>query len=172
MGTRLFGLDAQTLFDCVLLGFNMLILFTLLSYLLFNPLRDMIQSRKDRIEKEKSEAAKNARDALTLKNEYQVKVDNAEEDAQAILRDARQRAQKNEEQIVSEAKEEAAHIIAHAKTEAELEKQKAADDIRKEIISVATVMAGKFIAVSVDEATQERLLEETLREIGDSTWQS
>ena len=150
----------------------MLILFTLLSYLLFNPLRDMIQSRKDRIEKEKSEAAKHARDALTLKNEYQVKVDNAEEDAQAILRDARQRAQKNEEQIVSEAKEEAARIIAHAKTEAELEKQKAADDIKKEIISVATVMAGKFIAVSVDEATQERLLEETLREIGDSTWQS
>ena len=99
-------------------------------------------------------------------------VDNAEEDAQAILRDARQRAQKNEEQIVSEAKEEAARIIAHAKTEAELEKQKAADDIKKEIISVATVMAGKFIAVSVDEATQERLLEETLREIGDSTWQS
>lgn len=88
------------------------------------------------------------------------------------MSEARRKALKSEERIVNEAKEEAARIIAHAKKEAELEKQKAADDIKKEIISVATLMAGKVVAVSVDEKTQDTLIEETLKEIGEETWLS
>ena len=33
-------------------------------------------------------------------------------------------------------------------------------------------MAGKVVAVSVDEKTQDTLIEETLKEIGEKTWLS
>jgi F-type H+-transporting ATPase subunit b len=33
-------------------------------------------------------------------------------------------------------------------------------------------MAGKIVATSIDEATQERLLDETLKEMGENTWLS
>ena len=69
-------------------------------------------------------------------------------------------------------KEEAARIISRANSEVELEKKKAADDMKKEIIAVATIMANKVVAASIDAKTQEALLEETLREIGDNTWLS
>ena len=39
---RLFTLDAQFLFDAVVLGLSMLLLFTILSDLLFNPVRSML----------------------------------------------------------------------------------------------------------------------------------
>ena len=55
---------------------------------------------------------------------------------------------------------------------AELEKQKAADEVKKEIILVSTLMANKLVAASIDQKTQDSLIEETLREIGDDTWLS
>lgn len=171
-GERLFGLDAQTIFDCFILAFNMLILFVALSYFLLNPVKNMLKKRQDRIANDRETAIADKKTAEELKKQYEDKLKNIEKDAEAILSEARRKALKSEERIVNEAKEEAARIIAHAKTEAELEKKKAADDIKKEIISVATLMAGKVVAVSVDEKTQDTLIEETLGEIGEETWLS
>lgn len=171
-GERLFGLDAQTLFDCLVFAVNMFILFTVASYLMINPIKKILKGRQERIAKDREDAKSEKEAAENLKSEYEDKLKNIEKDAEAILSEARRKALKSEEKIVSDAKEEAARIIAHAKAEAELEKKKAADDIKKEIISVATLMAGKVVAVSVDSRTQDTLIEETLKEIGEETWLS
>ena len=54
--------------------------------------------------------------------------------------------------LVADAKQEAARIIARANTEAELEKQKAADEVKQQIIAVARLMASKVVAESISEA--------------------
>ena len=69
-------------------------------------------------------------------------------------------------------KEETARIVQRANKEAELEKGKVQDDIKKEMITVAREMAGKLVEVSIDDAKQVSLIDETLKEMGDSTWQS
>ncbi|MBQ3584268.1 MAG: F0F1 ATP synthase subunit B [Lachnospiraceae bacterium] len=171
-GERLFGLDPQTLFDAFIVAVNMFILFLFLSYFMINPIRALLKKRQDRILSDREQAENDRKDAEQLKLEYDAKIKNAEKDAEALLSEARKKALKREERIVEEAKEEAARIIAHAKTEAELERKKAADDIKKEIIAVATLMAGKVAAASVDEATQNALIEETLKEMGEETWLS
>ncbi|MDE7432191.1 MAG: F0F1 ATP synthase subunit B [Lachnospiraceae bacterium] len=171
-GERLFGLDAQTLFDAFIVAVNMLILFAFLSYFMFNPIRALLKKRQDRITGDREQAENDKAAAEKLKKEYDARIKDIEKDAELILSEARKKALKNEERIVDEAKEEAARIIAHAKTEAELEKKKAADNIKKEIIAVATLMAGKVAAASVDETTQNALVEETLKEIGEETWLS
>ena len=40
------------------------------------------------------------------------------------------------------------------------------------MITVAREMAGKLVEVSIDDAKQVSLIDETLKEMGDSTWQS
>ena len=74
--------------------------------------------------------------------------------------------------IVAKAKEEAARIIARANAEAELEKKKAADDVKKEMIQIASAMAGKVVAANIDTTVSDGLIDETLKEIGESTWLS
>ena len=88
------------------------------------------------------------------------------------MADARKRALANENRIVAAAKEEAAAIIERAREEAKLEKQKMADDVKKEIVAVAALMAGKVVASKVDVTIQDSLIDETLKEMGDSTWLS
>ncbi|MBQ1192600.1 MAG: F0F1 ATP synthase subunit B [Lachnospiraceae bacterium] len=171
-GTRIFGLDSQLIFDAVVLAINIFILFILLSYFLFNPVRDMLKKRQDKITEDRENAARDKADAKAFKEEYDEKLKGVNKEVEAILAAARKKALENEERIISEAKEEAARIIEHARNEAELEKRKAADDVKKEIIKVSTLMAGKVVAASIDEKKQEELINQTLGEIGDSTWLS
>ena len=62
--------------------------------------------------------------------------------------------------------------MERARVEAELEKQKAVDDVKKEMIAVASIMAGKVVAGAIDTTVQEGLIDETLKEMGESTWLS
>ena len=46
------------------------------------------------------------------------------------------------------------------------------DDIKKEMISIASLMAGKVVSASIDTTVQNQLIDETLKEMGDKTWLS
>ena len=169
---RVFGLDFQFLIDAGIMAIAMLVLFTLLSYLLFNPVRDFLKKRQEFIESNINDALKDKEEAQKLKSEYNNKLVNVEKEADEILSASRKKALKRENQIVDEAKEEAARIVQRANKEAELEKSKVKDEIKKEMITVAREMAGKLVEVSIDDAKQDSLIDETLKEMGDSTWQS
>ena len=56
--------------------------------------------------------------------------------------------------------------------EAELSKKRAMDEVKQEMITVASMMAAKVVAANIDATVQDTLVEETLKEMGDSTWQS
>ena len=118
------------------------------------------------------DAKNNQEEAHALKAEYESKLKDIDKEAESILADARKRALANENRIVAAAKEEAAAILDRAREEARLEKQKMADDVKKEIIAVAALMAGKVVGSNMDATIQESLIDETLKEIGDNTWLS
>ena len=110
--------------------------------------------------------------AQALKEEYEAKLRDVDKEAEAILAEARKKALANENKIVSQAKEEAARIIERAGVEAELEKNKAADEVKREMVVLASLMAGKVVNAAIDTTVQESLIEETLKEIGEGTWLS
>ena len=172
MEPRLFDLDMQLLSDAVLMIIAVFALFLIASHFLFNPVRNMMQGRQDRIKSELDTAAADMAQAKALKEEYETKLREINKEAEEILGEARKKALANENKIVSEAKEEAARIIERAGREIELEKKKALDDMKQEIISIASVMAGKVVAASINTTVQDALIDETLKEMGESTWQS
>jgi len=168
--SRLFDLDWQLVADAVLMIIAIFFLFLFMSYFLFNPVRKMLNGRKEKIQGELESAKKDMEEAESLKKEYDAKLKEIDKEAETILGEARKKALNNENQIIAQAKEEAARIVERARTEAALERQKMSDDIKREIISVASLMAGKAAAVSIDTAAQNRLIDETLKEIGEQTW--
>lgn len=170
--TRLFNLDWQLVADSVLTMIAVLFLFAALSYFLFDPVRKMLSGRTEKIKGELAQAADDMVQAKAMKQEYEDKLRDIQKEADGIMADARKRALISENQIVNNAKEEAARILERARTEAELEKQKAVDDVKKEMVAVASMMAGKVVAGAIDTTVQESLIDETLKEMGESTWLS
>ena len=169
---RLIGFDPQFLHDAVLTGINVFILFFALSYLLFNPVRDVLEKRRKKIADELEQAAADQTKAASLKEEYEAKLKDVNKEAESILEAARKKAKNREAEMVEEAKAEAARIIERAGREVELEKRKAVDDMKQEIVSIATLIAGKVVGSSMDVQIQDALVDETLKEMGESTWQS
>ena len=165
MAPRLFDLDLQLITDAALMIIAVFALFLIASKLLFDPVRDMMQKRQDKIKGELDSAAQDMED-------YESKIKNIDKEAEAILSEARKKALANENKMIAEAKEEAARIIERAQVEAQLEKKKAVDDVKREMIVVASLMAGKVVNSSIDTTIRDSLIDETLKEIGESTWLS
>lgn len=171
MDNRIFGLDLQLGADAVILALAVCFLFFVLSYLLFNPARELLKKRQEKIRQDMDTAEKNKKDALAMKAEYTVKIENADKDVDNILSEGRKKALARENEIVNEAKTEAARMIERAEKEIQLEKSKVKDEVKQEMIGIAGVMAGKIIATSIDAKAQEKLIDEALNEMGDKTWQ-
>lgn len=172
MEPRLFDLDFQLLADSVLTLVSVIILFFFLSYFLFNPAREFMRKRQEKIKTDLDEASRDKEEAAALKAEYEEKLKDVNREAESILAAARKKALDNEAGIVARAKEEAHAIVERAGTEAEQEKLRVKDDVKKEMISVAAAMAKKAIAGNMDVSVQDSLVDETLKEIGDGTWLS
>lgn len=172
MEPRLFDLDFQLLHDAVLMLIAVFVLFIAMSHFLFNPARAMLQKRKEKIKTELEEAAKSQKEATELRVGYEARLKNIDKEAQNIIDEARKKALANENRIVAEAKENAVKIIERANVEAELEKKKSVDEVKREMVSIASAMAGKVVAASIDTAVQDSLIDETLKEMGESTWLS
>ncbi|MCD8038090.1 MAG: F0F1 ATP synthase subunit B [Lachnospiraceae bacterium] len=170
--SRLFDLDLQLLADSVLMIIAMFFLFLVASHFLFNPVRKMLSDRQEKIKGELDEAARDQKSAAETRALYEEKLSQAGKEAEEILADARKRGIENEARIVAEAKAEAAGIVERARKEAELEKQKMADEVKREMVAVASVMAARIVQANIDTNAQHELIEKTLKEIGDSTWLS
>ena len=167
---KIFALDWQLIFDAVIVACAVFFLFFLLSYLVFNPARDLMQKRRDKIAADIAAAEKEKEDALAFKKEYDARLRDVDREADGILADAKRRAKDREEAIIAEAKEESARIMTRTKAEVELEKSKAKDEIKQEIVAVAGEMAGRFIKDKMDEQKQAALVDDVIREMGEATW--
>ena len=169
---RLINFDPQWISDVVITGINIFILFFAMSYLLFNPARDFLEKRRQKIAGDLETARSSKEIAVALKAEYEEKLKTIDKEAEAILDEARKQAKKQEAEILEEARNEANRIIERANREIDLEKKKALEDVKTEIVSIASLMAEKAVAASMDINIQDSLIEETLKEMGESTWQS
>lgn len=160
----------QTLVQVALHMLTVLILFYVLGRLLFKPVRNLLENRKTEIADEYKRIDEDTVAVASLKTEYEGKLKNINAEADQILTHARKRAIEREDEIVKEAKAEADRLMKRAHLEVEREKELTKDEVRREIIEVATVMASKFVAASIGDDLKNQLVEETLSGMGDSTW--
>ena len=172
LGDYIFGLDPQLILDSADYHSRyVLSCFCFCPIYLFNPARNLLQKAGGKL-KSRWKQLQRKRMTIQFKEEYDEKLKNVDKESEEILTETRKKALKKESDIIGEAREEAARVIDRANKEAELEKNKVRDEVKQEMIAVATAMAGKFIASSLDEGKQSQLIEDTLKEMGDETWLS
>ena len=168
---RIIGFDGQLIFDSIITGINVFILFFALSYFLFNPVQKVLKNRSDKIKNEIENAKSQEAQAIALKEEYQKKLADTRIEVENIMEDARKNAKKMGEDIVAEAKAEAQNIINRGNKEIEQEKAKAVDELKNQVIGISTLIASKIIKENVNAKSEDKLFEEALSEIGASSWQ-
>lgn len=154
-------------FTMIFAWINLLILYLFLKKLLFNPVKNMIDSRQKEIDDMYSEAEDAKASAKELKSEYEEKISHAEDESEEILRSAVRRAQLREEEILKEANEKADRVRERAEEQIELEKKRAINDVKDEVSDMALSIAAAVIERDVNGNDHEKLIDDFINNLGD-----
>ena len=146
---------------------NLLILYLFLRKLLFNPVKNMIDSRQKEIDDIYADAESSKENAMALKSEYEEKISHAKEESEEILKSAVRRAQLKEEEILREADAAAANKLRRAEEQVELEKKRAINEVKNEVSEMAIGIAAAVIERDVSADEHKGLIDDFIRDMGD-----
>ena len=130
-------------FTMIFAWINLVILYVFLKKLLFNPVKNMIDSRQKEIDDMYTEDEDSRTSANEMKAEYESKSAGAQEESEEILRNATRRAQLKEEEILKEADLNAARVLERAEEQIALEKKQAINEVKNEISDMAIGLLGE-----------------------------
>ena len=155
------GIDWQVLLAQLI---NFGILFGLLFFLLYKPMRRTFDARSNKI-KESMEQAEQIKEQMA-RTEEQVKeqLAAARREGQDILAQAAQMGDRLKEETRGEARQEAEVIVARARTEIERERDEAIDEVKRQFVDLAITAAEKVVNETLDREKHRRLIEEVLEQ--------
>lgn len=169
---RVIGFDAQLMWDVGIQLFNTFIIVIILYIFIHKPITAMLDKRKQGIAQNIDDAKAAKAEAIELKADYENRIAKINEEAAQILKDARAKALVREEEIIAKARKEAQLIKEKAAKDILLEQERVKDDMKTQMIDVSTLMASKFVALSIDEAKQNEIIDEIINGMGDVQWLS
>lgn len=146
---------------------NFIALFLVLKKFLFKPVMKLIADRQQEIDDMYAEADKAQKSAEALEAEYAQKLSAAAETSQRMVKEAVQRGQEREAEIVSQANAQADAIRQKAAADIAQEKKKALNDAKNEISGMAMAIAEKVVGRELNVQDQERLVDSFIDALGD-----
>ena len=146
---------------------NLLILFFLIKKFLYKPVQKMLASRQADLDKLYRAADEAKEKAEESKSYWKEKQDSADAEADAIMQKATDSAKWRSEKILDEAKDKAEGIIRQAETEAMLERKKATEGIKREIVTVSATLTEKLLSREINMEDHRSMIDSVIETIGD-----
>ncbi|WP_031585700.1 F0F1 ATP synthase subunit B [Selenomonas bovis] len=137
---------------------NFLILVAILRALCYKPVVRMIKAREDKIAESLAKADSDVAEAESLKKDYQTQLAEAREKAQAIVDKAEKVAASNRETSLQDTKREIEQMKKAAQAEIQRDRERAADQLKKEIVALSLLAAGKVVEKNMEASENEALV--------------
>ena len=146
---------------------NLLLLFLIIKKFLFKPVMTVLEKRKQEIDGQYAEANAAVDEANLSKKQWEEKLAAAEDEAEAIIQTAAENAKYRGDKLIEDAQKRAESIVRVAESEAELERKKATDSIKQEIVEVSGALAEKLLERELNREDHKAIIESFIEEIGD-----
>ena len=129
MEKNLISLTWDLLFQII----NTIILFVILSKILFKPVMQIIDEREKDIQENLALGERTKNEGLAFKKEYEEKISSAKSEGQEIIKQATLRAEQKSDEIISNAKLEANRIKDKTAKDVEQERVKVMNEVKDDI---------------------------------------
>ena len=146
---------------------NFVVLFGILYFLLYKPVKQFMDSRTEYYKNLDDEAKKNLESSETAKAEYQNKLDDIEDEIIAKKEKARKELEKASATHKKQAEAEASKIIADARKSAERERVKMLKEVQNEISDMVTDATEKLVVNASTSDAFDQFLEAAQRSEAD-----
>ena len=148
---------------------NLMIQLVIFKKLLLNPVKKVIAERKAKADSQIADAEKLRTEAEAMKAEYEQNLQNARAEANQIVARAQKTATARGEEIVGEARAQAAALKQKAEADIAQERKKAVNDLKNEIGGMAVEIAGKVVEREIKEADHQDLIDEFIKNVGEAS---
>lgn len=169
MGMQTLEIVSANLWEILISLANLLILFVLFKKFLYKPVQKVLDERQAQVNKIYDDAQQDKDAAAGMKQEYEERLDTAREEADTLVRNAVQTAQRKSDQIVSEANSHASHLKQKAEEEIALEKKQMLLDVKSEISEMAVNIASKVVEREIRKADHESFVDEFIKNVGEQS---
>ena len=142
-----------------------LILLWLLAKFAWRPLLAALERRQETIRKSLDDAQQARQELERLNVESRKILAEARVQSDSILSQTRSDAARLRDELKQKAQSEAAGIIKNAERQIEMETQRALQQIRNEAVDLSVMIASKLLERNVTREDNERLIEETFKQI-------
>ena len=139
--------------------FNFLLLFAILYFLLYKPVKNFMIHRQEVYKKEAEETAANLERSEKARTEYEQTLAQADEEIAGLMAQSDAKAQDHYDRQVKAAKEEAEKILRDAREEAERQKAAIVQDAQKDISDLVTEATEKLALHQSSEESFQKFLD-------------
>ncbi len=146
---------------------NLLILFWVFKHFLFGRVHKILDERQNDVADRFKKADDAMEHAKSLETEYTGLMEGAKEESAQMIREASKKAQQRSDEIIADAKKEAAAIKVRADEDIEREKKRAENELRGEISSLAVLVAQKVVEKEINEADHDKFINDFIENVGD-----
>ena len=146
---------------------NTLLIYAVAKKYLFVPVHNMIEQRQQEIKDIYAAAEAEKASAESLKESYEAHLSSARAEADEMIRNAVQTAQRKGDSIIGEANLQANRIKQKAEEDINTERKQMLMDVRSEISDIAVSIASKVVEREVQKADHETFVDEFIRNVGE-----
>ena len=146
---------------------NLYILFLIVKLFLFKPVKAVLAERQRELDTQYAAAEDAEREALANRRTWETKMLGAKAEADAIVQSAADQAKYRGEALIAEAQLRADSIVRMAENEADLERKKAVEGVKREIIEVSGALTERMLEREINTEDHRNLIESFLEKIGD-----
>ena len=148
---------------------NLMIQLVIFKKFLLKPIKQVIADRKAKADSEIADAQKLRTEAEAMKAEYEQNLQNARTEANQIVTAAQKTATARSEEIVGEARAQAAALKQKAEADIAQERKKAVNEVKDEIGGIAMEIASKVVAREISEKDHKDLIDEFIKNVGEAS---
>ncbi|HYE84630.1 MAG TPA: F0F1 ATP synthase subunit B [Clostridia bacterium] len=147
--------------------FNAVVLYLILKRLLFTTVMNFIEQRKSTIRNEIASAQNLKAEAGSLKEEYENKLANIDEEKRAVIDEARKMGSFMYEKSRKDAEKEKDRILKSAEKERNLMFEKAKEDLKRDTALLSIDIAEEILKEKIDRDADKQILDRILKELSD-----
>ena len=148
---------------------NLMIQRVIFKKFLLKPIKQVIADRKAKADSEIADAQKLRTEAEAMKAESEQNLHNARTEANQIVAAAQKTATARSEEIVGEARAQAAALKQKAEADIAQERKKAVNEVKDEIGGIAMEIASKVVEREISEKDHKDLIDEFIKNVGEAS---
>lgn len=140
-----------------------ILLFIFVRAFLWKPITNILESRRQSIDKALEDAHKAKENAIEIESNLQQELINARLEVKTLIDKAIADGNVKKEAIINEAKEEARKRLENLNQELELEKKNMEKQIKEEIVNIAFAAAEKIVAKEINQDKYLDIVDDILK---------